>query len=178
MRWFARRVVLVCIAALGVASTSSAQAPKVGDAAPDLAIAATQVEKVFPDSKEKTINLKDFKGKKNVVLFYFPKALTKGCTIESCGFRDVLEKFNANDTVVIGFSADTVDLQQKFTDTEKLNFPLLADKDKKLMTALGVKGRSTWVIDKEGKIAKIYTTVTPANHPKEVLDFVETLKKK
>jgi peroxiredoxin Q/BCP len=77
---------------------------------------------------------------------------------------------------VIGFSSDTLDAQQQFTDKEKLTFPLLADPEKKLMTALGVNGRSTWVIDKEGKIARIYPKVTPKGHPKEVLDFVKTLK--
>jgi peroxiredoxin Q/BCP len=77
---------------------------------------------------------------------------------------------------VIGFSSDTFDAQQQFTDKEKLTFPLLADPEKKLMTALGVKGRSTWVIDKEGKIAKVYPKVSPKGHPKDVLDFVKTLK--
>jgi len=77
---------------------------------------------------------------------------------------------------VIGFSSDKVETQQQFTDKEKLTYPLLGDPDKKLMTALGVKGRSTWVIDKEGKIAKIYDKVDVNNHPKEVLEFVKTLK--
>jgi peroxiredoxin Q/BCP len=77
---------------------------------------------------------------------------------------------------VIGFSSDKLETQQQFTDKEKLNYPLLADPDKKLMTALGVKGRSTWVIDKDGKIAKVYDKVDPGKHPKEVLEFVKTLK--
>jgi peroxiredoxin Q/BCP len=77
---------------------------------------------------------------------------------------------------VIGFSSDTLETQQQFTDKEKLSYPLLADPDKKLMTALGVKGRSTWVIDKDGKIAKVYDKVDVNKHPKEVLEFVKTLK--
>ena len=77
---------------------------------------------------------------------------------------------------MIGFSSDTLEKQQEFTDKEKLTYPLLADPEKKLMAALGVKGRATWVVDKEGKIAKIYTTVKVADHPKEVLEFVKTLK--
>jgi peroxiredoxin Q/BCP len=77
---------------------------------------------------------------------------------------------------VIGFSSDNVETQQKFTDKEMLTFPLLADTDKKLMTALGVKGRSTWVIGKDGKIAKFYAKVDVRGHPKEVLEFVKTLK--
>ena len=78
---------------------------------------------------------------------------------------------------MIGFSSDTVETQQKFTDKENLNYPLLGDPEKKLITALGVKGRSTWVIDKDGKIAKTFATVKGVDtHPKEVLEFVKTLK--
>ena len=77
---------------------------------------------------------------------------------------------------MIGFSTDKVETQQQFTDKEKLTYPLLADPDKKLMTALGVKGRSTWVIDKDGKIAKVYDKVDVNKHPKEVLEFVKSLK--
>lgn len=170
------RLAAVLTLGLFAMSTIAAEPPKVGDPAPDIALKATQIQKALPDSKADTLSLKDLKGKKNVVLFYFPKALTKGCTIESCGFRDLMAEFDKADTVVIGFSADTVELQQKFTDTEKLNFPLFADTDKKLMTAMGVKGRATWVIDKEGKVAKVYDKVTVASHPKEVLEFVKGLK--
>jgi thioredoxin-dependent peroxiredoxin len=78
---------------------------------------------------------------------------------------------------VLGFSSDTVETQQQFTDKEKLTYPLLGDPEKKLMTALGVKGRSTWVIDKDGKVAKVFPTVKGVDtHPKEVLEFVKTLK--
>ena len=77
---------------------------------------------------------------------------------------------------MIGFSSDPIELQQKFTDKEKLTFPLLADPEKKLMGALGVKGRATWVIDKDGKVAKVFDKVDVRNHPKEVLEFVKTLK--
>ena len=77
---------------------------------------------------------------------------------------------------MIGFSSDKVETQQQFTDKEKLSYPLIGDPDKKLITALGVKGRSTWVIDKDGKIAKVYDKVDVNKHPKEVLDFVKTLK--
>lgn len=77
---------------------------------------------------------------------------------------------------MIGFSSDPIEKQQEFTDKEKLSYPLLADPEKKLMGALGVKGRSTWVIDKDGKIAKVYDKVDVAKHPKEVLEFVKSLK--
>ena len=77
---------------------------------------------------------------------------------------------------MLGFSPDPIDKQQEFTDKEKLTYPLLADPEKKLMGALGVKGRATWVIDKDGKVAKVYDKVDVRNHPKEVLGFVKTLK--
>ena len=77
---------------------------------------------------------------------------------------------------MIGFSSDPVEKQQEFTDKEKLTYPLLADPEKKLMGALGVKGRATWVIDKDGKVVKVYDKVTVGTHPKEVLEFVKTLK--
>lgn len=77
---------------------------------------------------------------------------------------------------MIGFSSDTLKLQNEFTKKEMLSYPLLADTEKKLMGALGVKGRTTWVIGKDGKVAKIYTTVKVGTHPTEVLEYVKTLK--
>ena len=167
---------VACMAFVGFASAAD-KVPQVGDAPPDIPLQATQIDKVLPDSKAKTISLKDFKGKKNVVLFYFPKAMTPGCTLESCGFRDLISKFDKADTVIIGFSPVTLDKQEQFTKKENLNFPLIADPEKKLITALGVKARSTWVIDKEGKIVKIYEKVSgPGKHPQEVFEVVEKLK--
>ena len=141
---------------------------------------ATQIEKALPDKKgEKTLKLSDLKGKKNVVLFFYPKAMTRGCTIESCGFRDVADKLAALDTVVIGISVDKLEDQQKFTDKEKLTFPLLADDGKEVTKAFGALGargmasRYTFVIDKQGTIRKVYTQVDPAKHPEEVITFVK-----
>src|SRR3954463_5749382 len=80
---------------------------EVGKPAPNVELEATQIEKVLPDKKDaKTLKIKDFKGKKNVVLFFYPKAMTRGCTVESCGFRDRIKKFDDLDTVVIGISTD------------------------------------------------------------------------
>ncbi len=152
---------------------------KVGDKFPDVPLAAAQIEKVKKDGK--TLSIADLKGK-NVVIFFYPKALTKGCTIESCGFRDIIAKF-PEDTVVLGASADDTPLNQKFIDTEKLPYPLLCDTDLKLIQSLGIQNpkakmalRVTFIVDKEGKIAKIYDKVTPKDHPAEVLEFVKTLK--
>jgi peroxiredoxin Q/BCP len=154
--------------------------PKEGSPAPDVNLPATQIEKALPDKKgEKTLKLSDLKGKKNVVLFFYPKAMTRGCTIESCGFRDVAEKLADLDTVVIGISTDKVEDQQKFTDKEKLTFPLLADSGKEATKAFGALGangmasRYTFVIDKQGTIRKVYTKVSPNSHPDEVVKFVK-----
>jgi peroxiredoxin Q/BCP len=165
---------------LGMAVNAADAPPKEGSQAPDISLPATQIEKALPDKKgEKTLKLSDLKGKKNVVLFFYPKAMTRGCTIESCGFRDVAEKLADLDTVVIGISTDKVEDQQKFTDKEKLNFPLLADDGKETTKAYGALGangmasRYTFVIDKQGTIRKVYTKVSPNSHPDEVVKFVK-----
>jgi peroxiredoxin Q/BCP len=165
------------------AAARAADAPlKEGDPAPDIKLPATQVEKALPEMKgAKELSLKDLKGKKNVVLFFFPKAMTRGCTIESCGFRDQSEKFAPLDTVVIGISTDNLDAQQQFTTKEKLNFPLMADSGKSASQAFGVLSRAnpnmasryTFVIDKEGIIRKVYLVKDTQNHPQEVLAYVK-----
>jgi peroxiredoxin Q/BCP len=156
-----------------------AQKVEEGKPAPDITLEATQIGTVLPDKKDaKTLSLKDLKGK-NVVLYFFPKAMTPGCTKESCAFRDATAAFAKLDTVVIGISTDKLDDQMKFTDKEKLNFPLFADPDKKATKAFGAlsdrgfASRYTFVIDKKGIVRKIYTKVTPADHPEEVLKYVK-----
>ena len=155
---------------------------KVGDQFPDVPLAAAQIDKVKKDAK--TVSVADLKGK-TVVIFFYPKALTGGCTVESCGFRDLMkEKDFPKDVVVLGASGDDMKLQQKFIDTNQLPMPLLCDTDLKLIKELGILSKAgaktpkrvTFVIDKEGKIAKIYDKVTPKSHPAEVLEYVKTLK--
>jgi thioredoxin-dependent peroxiredoxin len=153
--------------------------PEVGKPAPAFDLPATNVGAALPDKKEaKKISLKDLRGK-NVVLFFYPKAMTRGCTIESCGFRDKAEQFAKLDTVVLGISTDNLADQGKFTEKEKLNFPLLADDEKVVTKAYGalsprgMASRYTFVIDKKGVLRKVYTTVTPKNHPEQVLHYVK-----
>jgi peroxiredoxin Q/BCP len=154
--------------------------PEVDKPAPAFDLPATQIGKVLPAKKDATkLNLKELHGK-NVVLFFFPRAMTKGCTIESCGFRDRLEKFTDANTVVIGISNDTLEKQEEFTKKEKLNFPLLADTDKRVtkaygsLSARGFPARHTFVIDRKGVLRKVYTTVSPDKHPDEVLDYIHS----
>ena len=157
---------------------------KEGQPAPDVELPAANIATVLPGSADgQTLKLSDLKGK-NVVLWFFPRAMTPGCTKEACGFRDRLEHFKELDTVIVGISTDNVPKQQKFTAKEQLNFPLFADADLKIAEAFGVLGdgkksatRSTFIIDKDGKFVKIYATVKKAaDHPQEVLEFLQNAK--
>ena len=180
---------LFACAAVAVAVTSavaddSTLKVKVGDKFPDVPLGAAQIEKALPGEKEaKTVSIADLKGK-SVVVFFYPKASTPGCTTESCGFRDIADKFPKG-TVVIGASADVEAAQTKFIKEHKLPFALLTDTDLKLIKELGIESpkgkvpqRVTFLVDRDGKIAKIYTKVTPKDHPAEVLKDVEELQKK
>src|SRR5262245_17104366 len=155
---------------------------KEGDKFPDVPLAAAQIEKVKKDAK--TISIADLKGK-TVIIFFYPKASTRGCTIESCGFRDLMkEKDFPENVVVVGASGDNVKDQQKFIDENKLPMALLADTDLKLIKELGILNgptgktpkRTTFLVDKDGKIAKIYDKVDVNTHPKDVLEDAKKLK--
>jgi peroxiredoxin Q/BCP len=169
----------VALAATGAARADD-QKVQVGKPAPAIDLPATQIEKALPLKKDaKTLSLRDLKGR-NVVLFFYPKAMTPGCTVESCGFRDKAEDFAKLDTVLLGISTDTLDAQQKFTDKEHLPYPLLADTDKTVAKEYGVlnptrgfANRVTFIIDKDGVVRKVYTKVTPKDHPDEVLSYVK-----
>jgi peroxiredoxin Q/BCP len=152
---------------------------KAGDKFPEVPLAAAQIDKVKKDAK--TVTIADLKGKVAVVFFY-PKADTPGCTVESCGFRDKAKDFPEH-VVLVGASTDDVIAQQKFIEKFKLPMPLLADTDSKLVKELGILNaknsraqRITFVVNKDGTIAKIYDKVTPKDHPAEVLEFVKSLK--
>lgn len=146
-------------------------APKlldVGSTAPAFSLPA------FPEG---TIKLSEFKGKKNVVLYFYPRDNTPGCTTEACDFRDRLEQLQKGDTVVLGISTDTVASHQKFTEKFSLNFPLLSDPDHAVAEKYGVwvekvnygrkymgLERTTFLIDKRGKIAAVWRKVKVAGH--------------
>ena len=115
------------------------------------------------------VSLSDYLGKKNLVLYFYPKDGTPGCTREACGFRDVYDRLASHDTEVLGVSRDGLDAHEKFSARNSLPFPLLSDADSKVATAYGVYGkksfmgrefmgvkRTTFVIDKKGKLSLIH----------------------
>ena len=136
----------------------------------------------------KTVHLTDFKGSP-VVLFFYPRADTPGCTIESCGFRDAFERFQAAGIVVLGISRDTVKDQKKFKDKYTLPYDLLADPDMELINRFNlvqpknmygkiVKGvkRTTYLIGPDQKLLHIFDEVKPEGHAEEVLSLLERHK--
>ena len=135
-----------------------------------------------PNQEGKTIALKDFKGK-SVVIYFYPKDDTPGCTIEACEFRDGMKQIKKAGAVVLGVSPDSVKSHTKFNDKFKLVFDLISDEDKVICKAYGVWAkkklygreymgvlRSTFVINSQGKIARIFENVKPKGHVAEVLE--------
>ena len=157
-----------------------------GARAPQFTLAAVNVEKIGMEGD--TIALKDFKGDRIVVLYFYPRDNTKGCTTEAVGFRDLKGQFTRNGAVIIGVSTDDLDSHMKFIAKNKLNFPLLTDdggkiaekygawKEKKMYgkTFMGMV-RSTFVIGTDGKIARIWPKVSPDGHAAEVLEVVKEM---
>ena len=136
-----------------------------------------------PDFK----GLKDYKGK-NVVLYFYPKDDTPGCTIEACGFRDSFKEIEKLGAVILGVSPDPLESHDKFIAKFHLPFPLLSDEDKKICRDYGVwveksmygkkymgVARSTFIIGKNGKIVKIFANVKPEGHHQEVIDVLKSL---
>ena len=131
----------------------------------------------------KSVSLKDFKGQW-VVLYFYPKDMTQGCTIEAHNFERDLAQYTAKKAVIVGVSADTPESHQQFCTKESLTFKLLADPDKKMIGEYGslsangaVAARNTFLIDPKGVIRKVYTKVSPNPHSAEVLAALADLQK-
>ena len=138
-------------------------------------------------TQEKTIHLKDFAGKP-VVLFFYPKADTPGCTIEACGFRDQFKKIQNTGAIVLGISRDTPEAQKKFREKYDLPYPLLADVDETVCkqfdvlkeknmygkTVIGIE-RTTFLIGPDQRLLKIFPKVKPEGHAEEVLAVLKGL---
>jgi peroxiredoxin Q/BCP len=146
-----------------------------GDRAPDFEL---------PDQDGRAVKLSDFRGRP-VVLYFYPKADTPGCTVQACGVRDHLPDYSDAGAVVLGVSPDPVSRVKKFHEKQSLNFALLADEDHAVSEAYGVwvqksmygktywgDQRATFVIDDAGKVADVIPKVSPKTHDEEVLKIL------
>lgn len=152
---------------------------QVGDMAPEFTLL---------DQNGNTVSLKDFRGK-NVVVYFYPKALTPGCTVQACSLKDSESKLKDEEVVVLGISADPVKKLKQFEEKYHLNFRLLSDEDKKVIQAYGSWGlkkfmgrefmgilRQSFLIDKKGVIRHVMHKVDTKTHHQEVLNFFKNLK--
>ncbi|MCM3714339.1 thioredoxin-dependent thiol peroxidase [Alkalihalobacillus oceani] len=139
----------------------------------------------LPSSNGETVSLADFKGK-TVVLYFYPKDMTPGCTTQACDFRDRIDDFSGLNTVILGVSPDPVDRHKKFIDKYELPFQLLADEDHQVAEDYGVWKlkknfgkeymgieRSTFVIDKDGILVKEWRKVRVKDHVEEALTYIK-----
>lgn len=142
------------------------------------------------DQAGKKVSLKDFCGKKegdqkNVILYFYPKAMTPGCTVQACGLRDAQKELAKLDTVALGISPDPVVRLQKFTDRDNLNFTLLSDEDHAIAEKYGCWGpkkfmgrefdgilRTTFIIGKDGRIKHIIAKVNTKTHDADVVQWI------
>lgn len=152
---------------------------------PDVDQAAPQFTTL--NQKQEEVSLKDFLGKK-VVLYFYPKAMTPGCTTQACGIRDSKKEFEALNTVVLGISPDAPARLQKFIDRDELNFDLLADEDHAIADAYGVWGlkkfmgreydgihRITFIINEEGVLKHVMNKVKTKTHHDDVIEILHSL---
>jgi len=152
--------------------------PQVGSKAPDFSLIGTG---------GKRVGLKDFIGKKNLVLYFYPKDSTPGCTMEASAFRDTYRFFEERNTVILGVSRDGLESHDKFSTKHRLPFLLLSDPSGEVCSAYGVYGkksflgreffgihRTTFVIDTTGTICRVYPKVKVREHAEEVLRFIRS----
>lgn len=154
--------------------------PKIGNLAPAFSL---------PDQDGKTVTLKQFRDQKNVVLYFYPKAMTPGCTVQACGIRDSQKALAKADTVVLGVSPDPVARLGKFIDKQDLNFTLLSDEDHAVAEKYGAWGlkkfmgkefmgilRTSFIIGKDGRLKHVMDKVATKTHHDDVLQLIKELK--
>jgi thioredoxin-dependent peroxiredoxin len=152
---------------------------KIGDSAPEFTL---------PAHTGGEISLSDYRGKQPVVLYFYPKDMTPGCTKEACSFRDLNRDFAESGAVILGVSPDSLKSHERFAEKQHLKFPLLSDEGGKVATKYGAYGekslaghkytgnfRVTYLIGKDGKIAAVWPQVTVEGHADEVLAAVKAL---
>jgi peroxiredoxin Q/BCP len=176
--WTIVVIVIVGLAAFVVGSRllSAKAAPAVGSAAPEFALTSQDGSQV---------SLKDYRGKW-VVLYFYPKDFTTGCTIEAHNFQRDQAEYARRNAVILGVSLDSADSHKQFCAKEGLNFKLLADTSQQVSKQYGslmnfglaqISARHTFLIDPEGKIASVYTSVNPSKHSEEMLAAIDKLAK-
>jgi peroxiredoxin Q/BCP len=173
--WIA--VVALVAAATAGTSARAADVLQPGAKAPDFSL---------PSQEDSAVSLSQYKGKW-VVLYFYPKDMTTGCTIEAHNFQRDLSKYDAQNAVVLGVSLDTVESHKTFCTKDSLTFKLLADHDHKVIDAYGVPlmahgdmkfaSRDTFLISPDGKIVKAWTGVNPNTHSDDVLAEIDAQKK-
>ena len=169
--------IVAAVVAAGLLSAADApKQPAVGAPAPDFSLTTSDGSQV---------SLKDYKGKW-VVLYFYPKDFTSGCTLEAQNFQRDLAKYQNASAIILGVSVDNAESHKNFCAKEGLNFKLLADTDAKVSEAYGsvkdydgkkMSARNTFIINPEGKIARVLTGVKPQTHSEEVLQALAELKK-
>ena len=150
----------------------------VGDQAPSFSLM---------NQRGELVSLEQFKGNSNVVVYFYPKAMTPGCTVQACGIRDSSSKFAELSAIVLGISPDSVDRLVKFEDKQELNFTLLSDEDHRVIESFGAWDlkkfmgrefmgvlRSTFVIDMEGVIVHVMEKVNTKTHHDDALDWISS----
>ncbi|MEE4109646.1 MAG: thioredoxin-dependent thiol peroxidase [Halieaceae bacterium] len=154
--------------------------PKVGNLAPAFSL---------QDQDGNTVRLSDFRDEQNVVLYFYPKAMTPGCTTQACGLRDSQKELKKLDTIVLGVSPDPVARLGKFIDKESLNFTLLSDEDHAVAEKYGAWGlkkfmgkefmgilRTTFIIGKDGRLRHVMDKVKTKTHHDDVIELIRSLE--
>ncbi|MEL0039160.1 MAG: thioredoxin-dependent thiol peroxidase [Halieaceae bacterium] len=153
--------------------------PKIGNVAPQFSL---------QDQDGKTVSLKQFKGTHTVVVYFYPKAMTPGCTVQACGLRDAAPQLNKRDVVALGVSPDPVNRLAKFRDRDGLNFTLLSDEDHAIADKYGAWGpkkfmgrefdgilRTTFIVGKDGRLKAVMDKVKTKSHHDDVLAIIDAL---
>src|SRR4249920_3460070 len=165
---------VVLLAAAGLAVADGGSVPAVGGAAPAFTLTSNE---------GKPVNLSDYRGKW-VVLYFYPKDFTSGCTLEAHNFQTDLKKYETANAVILGVSVDSAESHKDFCAKEGLSFKLLSDPEAQVSTQYGsvmdykgskLSARNTFLIDPEGKVAKVFLGVQPSGHSAEVLGTLASL---
>ncbi len=170
-------IVVVVLGGLAIRSfADSSKLPQIGEQAPKFTL---------PSQEGTPVSLDSYRGKW-VVLYFYPKDMTSGCTLEAHNFQRDLAKYQAANAVILGVSVDSVDSHKQFCTKDSLTFTLLSDTGKQVVDEYGSLGnygvmkiakRNTFLIDPQGKIVKVWTGVDPSHHTEEVLAALDGLEK-